>query len=1658
MPDGNVTLSATFETAPATAATTPTTNSSSQATGALAVSIVKNNNKAYIDTTKEVKANGNVILTAKANTSSVTVANATAVTEASVGQTTPVDPVTGETVGANDEITHAQTHGIVSIPATTNGSILFQSANEQPAAGEKVTVKVTPRQGYRMSAGSLKYTYETPAPTQGAPNVIQNGTLEFDNNTGNYYFTIPTGIAAGTSIIILAAFEADGHTAVITTAEHGTLTKKVTDNTAGQTPTFTFTSLTGDTVILEAAPENGYKVSDLYYYETPAAGTPVTGKPAGAVSIVKNEDGTYSFVMPAKDITIKIVFEEKALKIVTVGDVTVSTPFGETGETITVAAPNVSQNPGSVTVSYGYLEFGDGDFHYEGTITYDAATKSFIIPTGITFEDGTVIQVEAGQAAADKQYQVTVDTAITNGVVTAPMKVDSGDVMNLTVTPNNGYILQDNSLKVTVTKGSGATAESEVHVVTKDAQGAYKFTVPAITGTLPITISITAAFVQGTTGTTPGTAKKALSLGVAVTVAVTKHVNQAYIKNGKISADGLMITADSGTKAAPVTSIAQSYAGYSTGNIGIGGAISVHVANAKTKAVVLKNTVLTLTDAAAVKLGASSFERFETTADASKADKAGSIGVGAGIAVAVTGIDVISGIDDGTVIYGKTSYTDTAKKDEVKLSDLEVTAEHSGREIISAKAGSAGGISITPVLALGVSGVRTEAYIGNAASTQPKASFTVSGDVKVSADNLMTREVAANAAAAGGNVGFGAAPVITVINDSARASVKRNLKANNIKVNAVSKSTLKSTSRAGANGATASPSQGGTITSGTQDPDPHPAGSERGQSDQQADRSIQGAGKIAGSNGSSNVNPGTISNLSGNRQTAQTSEGNIQIAAAFNLNIMKNIAAAYITGNLVIEAVKDLIITSVNLTEAKIYANASATQSKIGVGAAVAINIVTYENLAYVDQAKVKAENLTIKATMPEAAATTTPSAPVQENIVRDTVEKVIKDALNELTEQMGLSTIFGEENSQALTNMLSELLGEITGKAAQTLLTGTGLEQLLNNDVMTKLEERFNALPSTFEAWLKTCPQGTKTALINVLKTAVLQNVLNMLAQRAQSWLTPAGQTPGQGSPSVANPTAPVTLGADLQKLGLDTKTALGQEMLLMATNLSQNLFEGLINVNTLKTYLAGDIVADLRTKAAKILQDTGRALSTAALDSLSSWLDLSIKQKDKGPTHTFVTQAIAGAGASNVGVAGSVAISVVSGKTKAYIGDSAQTVVVEKDMIIQADASQSEDTTSSAAVGSDGKADKNLAAGSADTTSGSSDITHQGSTNGNLVIAPSTNGAVTASKNGNKVTVTGSPDEGYTLGYVTAAVTSTGTEITVLKNANGTYEFTIPTTLAAGETITISSVFVADLKDIVIRPLKITTGTATAVDSTVGSIFVITDSTPAESSTFSKAKMNDRVVVRVVPKTGYRLKEGSLQFVYTINNQEYVKKIVVVENPNTNAYVFYMPDAIVSVEAIFEVLPAGTPAATQTPVTNGGMSVGVGASFALDVVDMVVEAGIGKSRPVSAGSASITAEGRHYRETVSVAGTDPISGENASGVSDGTTGSTGGTTGGTGTTSQTTVKPKDISVDASVAIGLSDIAIKSYLSNGASVTTTGKSGDGDFTTAAVSKGYTLT
>lgn len=157
--------------------------------------------------------------------------------------------------------------------------------------------------------------------------------------------------------------------------------------------------------------------------------------------------------------------------------------------------------------------------------------------------------------------------------------------------------------------------------------------------------------------------------------------------------------------------------------------------------------------------------------------------------------------------------------------------------------------------------------------------------------------------------------------------------------------------------------------------------------------------------------------------------------------------------------------------------------------------------------------------------------------------------------------------------------------------------------------------------------------------------------------------------------------------------------------------------------------------------------------------------------------------------------------------------------------------------------------------------------------------------------------------------------------------------------------------LHDIVIRPLN----PSGNVNGAVGNLFVTTPSKNGESKDFSKAKFEDKVLVRVVPADGMQLKEGSLVFVYTSDGKKVIKKIVTFENRGNNVYAFYMPDFDVSIEATFEPVPAGT--VTAPAKTGNGKTIGVGASFALDVINVTVEAGIGSSRKVTGKSIEVKA-----------------------------------------------------------------------------------------------------
>ena len=85
------------------------------------------------------------------------------------------------------------------------------------------------------------------------------------------------------------------------------------------------------------------------------------------------------------------------------------------------------------------------------------------------------------------------------------------------------------------------------------------------------------------------------------------------------------------------------------------------------------------------------------------------------------------------------------------------------------------------------------------------------------------------------------------------------------------------------------------------------------------------------------------------------------------------------------------------------------------------------------------------------------------------------------------------------------------------------------------------------------------------------------------------------------------------------------------------------------------------------------------------------------------FVLRYIAGAGASNVGIAGSVAVAVVNGSTKAVIEDIEKTageplkytITAGGDLIIEAVNDQKVITTASGSMNADGSADNNACAG---------------------------------------------------------------------------------------------------------------------------------------------------------------------------------------------------------------------------------------------------------------------------------------------------------------------------------------------------------------------------
>ncbi|MCF0142215.1 MAG: hypothetical protein HUJ75_02430, partial [Parasporobacterium sp.] len=571
--------------------------------------------------------------------------------------------------------------------------------------------------------------------------------------------------------------------------------------------------------------------------------------------------------------------------------------------------------------------------------------------------------------------------------ITGTGYADQGDTVKVSVseadatdkTPAYGFDSDSLVMEITITGDNNS--ERIVGLAAKaNNDGTFSFTVPkdlnldAAKNEKIASMKVTGEFVPGKKNGTK------LTIGTGIAVTILNQTSASDIKDGRtIAVNGLTVES-----ANAVTAKTEAFAGFSSGNFGFAGAISVQVGNVKASSTISKGFTPDSITIGTGELNVTSTSQESVTVNAdstgSKASGGKNVGVGAAVATDVFNGNVESTIKDGAKIVNKTD----GSGDKTTISAITVSADQNRDENVSSKAGAAGGKSFVPDVTVAFTYANASATFGKGHDTSKLNADTVS----VLATAALSRALTADAAAEGESVGLGGSFSVSVIKDSTKSKLSRNVNATNVYVRAKEKSTVTSNAKAGAQGATSPSRSGKTESSDDEGPD------------QQAAGIIGGAAGLGG-NG---VNGAEL-----NQQKAETPEGTITVAAAFVLNIQKSYIESFISEGTDITASGDVVVESLALLDTRVNANGSATKSKNGIGVAVAVNAVNYENLAHIDKSKVEAGNLTVTAGViqpdrPVPQPSVPENNPEDDNYLVSIVKEWIKDLSKKLVEEAGLS------------------------------------------------------------------------------------------------------------------------------------------------------------------------------------------------------------------------------------------------------------------------------------------------------------------------------------------------------------------------------------------------------------------------------------------------------------------------------------------------------------------------------------------------------------------------------------------------------------------------------------------------------------------------------
>ena len=410
---------------------------------------------------------------------------------------------------------------------------------DKVAEGTSVTVVATPKDGYTLTADGVVVTYGDNQTLKATPDTEKANT---------YTFAMPAGDAT-----VSAAFEEvkKYNVTVAGTVENGTV---------GVEPK---TAAAKDVVTVTVTPNTNFKYTDGSLKATYTDGG--TKKEINDFKAVDGKENTYTFEMPAADVTVSAEFEEIATETYTVtvtkdgdGKVTVNEQETEkleglkSGDTVTLKINPIDTDTlltelAGVTVTSGKVDVSttkvdentytfkmpDGDVNVSvkfTTVEYGIEVKMLGEGEGtITFTDGKT------RFAAGTNVTATITPNGTTYELTKVMYDDGSENKEVTSELKNGceytFTMPANHVKIEATFGEAPSTEPE----TRTAHGAAEKT--TITAMAVFTCTdkncASAQFVDATVKQTSGVTTAAVTFNGKDYTAKFGEKNGWVEENGK---------------------------------------------------------------------------------------------------------------------------------------------------------------------------------------------------------------------------------------------------------------------------------------------------------------------------------------------------------------------------------------------------------------------------------------------------------------------------------------------------------------------------------------------------------------------------------------------------------------------------------------------------------------------------------------------------------------------------------------------------------------------------------------------------------------------------------------------------------------------------------------------------------------------------------------------------------------------------------------------------------------------------------------------------------------------------------------------------------------------------------------------------------------------